>query len=176
MIEYKLESSSHESCGAGSRRTFWRVLDAAKSEVGFDPAGDKVLIQVYPIKDGGCEIFVTKLGLLPESSARLVSKSNRVAMLSKRQSLYCFDNVDDLINASRAVKLSIGDISPQSDVYLATDKYFLAIDEYGKSGEPVEFPCILEFAVGLPADFWAYISEHGQRLTDGNGIELFSSI
>ncbi len=176
MKKYKLDAASPEIGGAGVRRSFWRVLDVAKSEVGFDPAGDKVLIQLYPINGGGCEIFVTKLGILPESSARLVSKSNKVAMLSKRQSLYSFETPDDIINASRAVKRLVGELSPHSDVYYTAGKYILAIDEYGKSGEPIEFPCILEFAVGLPADFWGYILEHGERLTEGNGIELFSSL
>ena len=50
MIEYKLEDYSSNVSGAILRRSFLRVLDIAKSEVGFDPAGDKVLIQFYPIK------------------------------------------------------------------------------------------------------------------------------
>ena len=171
-----LDTSSTDVSGPLARRVLWRILDMAKTEVGFDPRGDKVLIQLYPLANGGCELFVTKLGILSESSARLVSKSDRIAMLSKSRSLYRFDDLSDIISASRAVKSIIGDLSPKSDVYLDGDKYYLSIEEYGKGGEPVEFPCILEFGMGLTAELSSYIYEHADRLTDGDGIDRFSSL
>ena len=169
-----LDTSSTDVSGPLARRVLWRILDMAKTEVGFDPKGDKVLIQLYPLANGGCELFVTKLGILSESSARLVSKSDRIAMLSKSRSLYRFDDLSDIISASRAVKSIIGDLSPKSDVYLDGDKYYLSIEEYGKGGEPVEFPCILEFGMGLTAELSSYIYEHADLLTDGDGIASFA--
>ena len=171
-----LDTSSTDVSGPLARRVLWRILDMAKTEVGFDPKGDKVLIQLYPLANGGCELFVTKLGILSESSARLVSKSDRIAMLSKSRSLYRFDDLSDIISASRAVKSITGELSPKSDVYLDGDKYYLSIEEYGKGGEPVEFPCILEFGMGLTAELSSYIYEHADRLTDGDGIDRFSSL
>ncbi|MBE6532403.1 MAG: adaptor protein MecA [Ruminococcaceae bacterium] len=176
MKKYGLFSSNTDSGGQGLRRAFWRVLDIAKSEVGFDPAGDKVLIQYYPVKSGGCEIFVTKLGILPESSAKLVSRSNKIEILSRSRSYYAFDSLSELRAFCRAIKVSSPDTFPKSDVYYDNEKYFLSIEEYGKGGETIEFPCILEFAKGLTADFGLYISEHADRLSDGDGIERFSLI
>ena len=118
---YSLDTSAPDISGPSARRSFWSILDMAKREVGFDPAGDKVLIQLYPIKNGGCEIFVTKLGILPESSAKIVSKSDKVAMLSKKKTLYAFTDLDDLINAARAIKAMSGDFLPESDVFLADE-------------------------------------------------------
>ena len=171
-----LDTTSADVSGPVARRIFWRILDMAKAEVGFDPKGDKVLIQLYPLASGGCELFVTKLGILSESSARLVSKSDRIAMLSKSRSLYSFDDLNDIIGASRAVKSITGELSPKSDVYVDGEKYYLSIEEYGKGGEPVEFPCILEFGMGLTAELSSYIYEHADRLTDGDGIDRFSSL
>lgn len=171
---YRLDSSSPDVSGPSARRAFWRILDMARGEVGFDPAGDKVLIQLYPISGGGCEIFVTKLGILSDTSARLVSKSDRIAMLSKKRSLYAFENLEDIIAAAVAVKTKTGDVSPVSDVYVEKNRYYLTIEEYGKGGEPLEFPCILEFGTELTAEHSTYISEHANRLTDGDGIERFS--
>ncbi len=173
---YGLDKSAPDVSGTGARRSFWRILDMAKSEVGFDPSGDKVLIQLYPIKSGGCEIFVTKLGILPDASARLVSKSNKVALLSKKKSLYLFGKLEDVIGAARAVKAVSGETLPECDVFTADDKYYLSIEEYGKGGEPIEFPCILEFGVGLAADMFTYVFEHATRLTNGDGIEIFSGL
>ena len=170
-----LDTTSADVSGPVARRIFWHILDMAKSEVGFDPKGDKVLIQLYPLASGGCELFVTKLGILSESSARLVSKSDRIAMLSKSRSLYSFDNLNDIIGASRAVKSITGELSPKSDVYIDGERYYLSIEEYGKGGEPIEFPCILEFGMGITAELSSYIYEHADRLTDGDGIDRFSS-
>ena len=171
-----LNTGAPDISGPAARRAFWRILERARAEVGFDPAGDKVLIQLYPIKSGGCELFVTKLGILSDSSARLVSKSDRVAMLSKKRSLYAFDELDDIISASVAVRAISQGISPISDVYTDGARYFLSIEEYGKGGEPLEFPCILEFGTAMTAELSTYISEHATRLTEGDGIERFSSL
>ena len=175
MKLYKLDSYSSGD-GAILRRSFWSLLDRAKADVGFDPAGDKVLIQFYPIKSGGCEIFVTKLGILPESSARLVSKSSRISMLSKKRSYYIFSSVENLISATRAIKNLTDGASVISDVYESDGKYYLSIEEYGKGGEPIEFPCILEFGEGLAADLGAYISEHAVCLANENGVDRFSTL
>jgi len=45
----------------GTRRMFWDILDRAKHETGFDAAGDKIFVQVYPDKSGGCLMYVTKM-------------------------------------------------------------------------------------------------------------------
>ena len=34
---------------------------------GFDAVGERVFVQYYPEKHGGCEMFVTKIGLLDDS-------------------------------------------------------------------------------------------------------------
>ena len=175
-VGFNLNANAPDVSGPSARRSFWNILDMAKKEVGFDPAGDKVLIQLYPMSHGGCEIFVTKLGVLPETSAKIVSKSNKVAMLSKKKSLYAFSSLDDITNATRAIKAISGDVTVKSDVYFQNDKYYLSIEEYGKGGEPMEFPCVLEFATELTADMFTYILEHCHLLTDGDGIEIFSML
>ena len=174
--KYRLNSSLPDISGPGARRSFWKILDMARSQVGFDPAGDKILIQLYPLSSGGCEIFVTKLGILSEASARMVARSDRVAMLSKKKSVYLFDNQEDIISAAKAVRALTDGVLPVSDIYTDGEKYYLLIEEYGKGGEPMEFPCILEFGTGLTADISTYISEHTKRLTNGDGVEKFGML
>ncbi len=177
LKKYKLDKECGDLESPATRRAFWRVLEAAREEVGFDPAGDKVLIQFYPTKSGGSEIFITKLGLLKEGSAELVSRSDRVSMLSKRESVYVFEGIEELTSAARAIKQKSGDCSPVSDVYLApSGRYFLTIEEYGKGGERVEFPCLSEFGSLVSGDFHAYLAEHCIPLSRGDGIDAFSSI
>jgi negative regulator of genetic competence, sporulation and motility len=158
---------------ADNRRAFWKLIGVAKERVGFDPAGDKLLIQLYPMKEG-VELFVTKLGILPDSSARLVARSDKISLLSKKRSLYAFDTLDDLVSAARSVRAVSGDTNIESDAYMANEKYYLSIEEYGKGGEVVEFPCILEFATPITAELSAYIVEHSECLATGDAILKFS--
>ena len=181
MTESDMESygvkMDGEICDRAARRSIWGILDVAKNEVGFDPDGDKVLIQFYPQKGTGCEVFVTKLGILPDSSARLVSKSDRITLLSKRRTYYRFDSSHSLALAARAIISSAGEACVESDVFDGGDSgFFLSIDEYGKGGEPTEFPQISEFGERLTAECGAYISEHFERLTVGDGVERFARL
>jgi hypothetical protein len=158
------------------RRTVFSILDLAKEKVGFDSKGDKILVQFYPVKEGGCEVFVTKLGILSGNSAKIVSRSDRLALLSREKLLYCFDSLDSLILASRAIMHS-AKVPPKSDVYKGDgNSYFLLLEEYGKGGETSEFPSVLEFGKSLPTDFLVYVLEHTRKLSSGDGVEKFSKL
>ena len=63
---YDIKSAVGEYAGAAVRRSLRRILDEAKSRVGFDIGTEKVLIQIYPLSEGGYELFVTKLGVLAD--------------------------------------------------------------------------------------------------------------
>ena len=176
LREYKIDTPSQDYETPTCRRAIWSILDKAKKEVGFDPTGDKVLLQFYPTKTKECEVFVTKLGVLSCASAKIVSKSDRITMLSREKKLYVFDSAEALSLAARAIRRAIG-FYPRSDVYRGYgEKYFLSVVEYGKSGETAEFPQILEFGKGLSADFYAYLSEHAELIANGDGVERFSAI
>lgn len=43
---------------------FREILHDVKERTGFDTTDDKIYIQMYPSKEGGCELFITKTGLL----------------------------------------------------------------------------------------------------------------
>ncbi len=176
MCEYKLDTASDYS-SSGYRRAFWQVLDRAKAQVGFDTAGDKVLIQFYPIKGGGCEVFVTKLGILSSESARLVTRSEHVKVLSKNKSFYAFESLCDIKKFYRAIMPRLSEPYPLSDIYIADGGIcYLSIEEYAKGGEPCEFPEILEFSRRLTADLEFFITEHIPRITNGDAISKIPSL
>ncbi len=170
MREYKLDRASDYS-SPGYRRAFWQVLERAKSDVGFDTAGDKVLIQFYPVKTGGCEVFVTKLGILSKESARLVTRSDKVTMLSRSLGFYVFECLKDVKSFYRSISSRITEPYPKADVYVTEEGIcYLSIDEYAKGGEPSEFPEIFEFSHRLTADLEFYITEHLTPITNGDAL------
>ena len=176
MTIYNIDPKSSDCTDPLCRRAVFSILDLAKERVGFDFGGDKILVQFYPVKEGGCEVFVTKLGILSGTSAKIVSRSDRLALLSREKLLYFFDSLESLSLASKAI-MKKAKAPPKSDVYRGEgDKYFLILEEYGKGGETSEFPSVLEFGKSLPADFLVYVLEHARKLSSGDGVEKFSKI
>ena len=81
-----------------------------------------------------------------------------------------------MISAARAIK-RLSDEPPESDVYISDNgKYFLALDEYARGGEPNEFPCVLEYGRVIPADLGIYVEEHCEAIATRNGIERLSGL
>ena len=46
---------------AARRKMLWTLLDEAKKETGIDAVRAKTLVEVFPGRRGGCEVFVTLL-------------------------------------------------------------------------------------------------------------------
>ena len=160
---------------SGVRKSFFKILDSVKASHGFDAEGDKLLIQYYPDKDGGCELFITKLGLLPPATERAISRSNRITLLQARRVMYRFSDFDSLLSASR---LFADDPHRESDVYLDDNgEYYLEILEKG-SGRTngSEYSRLIEFAHQVPQSSYPYIIEHCERLTDKDAIEKLLTI
>lgn len=65
MRKYDLSSGTLDCTDESTRRTFRRIIEDARAETGFETAGEQLFIQLYTSRDGGCELFVTKLGHAP---------------------------------------------------------------------------------------------------------------
>ena len=149
-----------------ARRCFWRVLDDAASAVGFSARGDKVLIQFYPSRDGGCEIFVTKLGALRYSDSRAISHSENVTTLSLLPDVFRFDSQDAL---ARALSLMGKDHLGTAEVRWGKgDARFLLVEL-----RDVDRRCRLilsEFAVPVPRELISFVREHLTHVATGENI------
>jgi negative regulator of genetic competence, sporulation and motility len=63
MQRYELAPGHLDCADAKTRRSFRRIFDDVRMQTGFDTAGERLLVQLYTSRSGGCEIFVTKLGM-----------------------------------------------------------------------------------------------------------------
>ncbi len=176
MKKYKLDSVYADACDSSFRRSFWKILEKAKEAVGFDPGGDKVLIQFYPMQSGGCEVFVTKLGLLSDASARMVSRSDKITMLSRKTGLYSFALLDDAVSVCRMISEKSRGELPMSDAYYCNGRFYLAIDEYGRGGETMEFPFIVEYGSAVPKELAPCVFEHAELLAKENAVKRLSEL
>ena len=81
MKHYKLDGAIEYS-GAPYRHSFREILKEAESKTGFTTGKDKVLIQLYPSKSGGGELFITRLLSPVKSQVSTLSAAENVTMLS----------------------------------------------------------------------------------------------
>lgn len=139
-----------------ARRRFWRVLDDAAAAVGFSSKGDKVLIQYYPSRDGGCEIFVTKLGALNPSLSRAVADADNVTTLSLLPDIFRFESMGDLL---LALRLLSGRRDPVAEVWQGDGESCLLLIEEKEIDERSR-AILSEFSRHLSRDILPFIREH----------------
>ena len=163
MKKYEIDGDNIDYDNPKIRRSFWKILDAARDVCGFEVSGDKVLIQFYPAKDGS-EIFVTKLGLISAGAERTIAKSSKVAMLSVKRTVYKFSSFSSLVLAARVMKIDECERVPKV-YYDEQDSYYIIAEERISSGKGRELSRVLEFGRELPANLAPYISEHSTEIS-----------
>lgn len=62
MIHYDLEATCMECANPRTRAAFRHIFDDARNQIGFQTEGERLYIQFFASREGGCEIFVTKMG------------------------------------------------------------------------------------------------------------------
>ncbi len=162
-----------------SRKAFWNIMDEAKLQTGFDPAGSKLFVQMYPSKTGGCELFVTRLG--SKSTDTKVRRSQAVPISESvltpphnpfytdaEQCIYAFDEMNELLLGCRRLS-ALGD-PPAARAYADEERhrFYLVL--------AADAPILAEYngTRCRPRDF-AYIEEHC-RLFCADAIPLLSPL
>jgi negative regulator of genetic competence, sporulation and motility len=64
LQSYEIKVSELDCTNLETREAFRSIMNEARDRIGFDTGGNQIYVQVYPSREGGCEMFVTKLGLL----------------------------------------------------------------------------------------------------------------
>ncbi len=175
--KYKLDTDNVDYNDIKTRNKVWEILDYVKKHHGFDHEEEKLLIQFYPSRDGGAELFVTKLEKLSHKNERSISRSSNVTMLDTKHMIYSFVSFDDLIRVSKIIKNSKC-IKASELFYDGEDGYYLEITERGTSrhGSICDFAILLEFSVAVPKELFPYITEHCSKLTRGNAVEQLARL
>jgi len=142
-----------------TKRMFWDVLGRAKKSVGFDTDGHRVLVQLYPSRDGGCEMFITRLGAVchnecegdpVEDCVAVISQAKPQKATPKRRTsgdiaAFGFDTMERMLAVCR--RLSYMEYKGESEAYVGDDRRcylflsdvdassYLPLDEYSFIGE-----------------------------------------
>lgn len=180
MEKYDLTAETVDYDNTATRRAFWSILDDAKNETGFDAASDRLFIQMYPSKDGGCEMFVTKLGTLcgeeppfsPERKRAKTLPSKSEEKTKERLSVYSFESLEWLLKVCR--RLLRVKWRGRSKAYRAYDgRCYLFLYERGEARPLLtKFSFLGEYGVCEHAETVAlYIKEYASPLCESAAVE-----
>ena len=133
---YALDCQQAELSDTLTRAAFREILTDMQSETGFDAGDDKIYIQMYPSKAGGCELFVTKMGLsFTDSAAGHSSKqppsSSAISpqTVSKKALAFRFAKLDPLLSLCRTLA---PDYQGESAVFRGEDRtWWLILIPFG---------------------------------------------
>ena len=174
-----------------TKRMLWDLLARAKRRTGFDTDGERVLVQVYPSRDGGCEIFVTKLGVHPdgeddapygETYSEEQTKETQGKKWERKEKTACayvFLCIDTLLRACRRLDtLSYGG---KSSAYIAeSGECYLFLEDVSASPYlPVHrYSFLHEYgkAVSDPESTRAVLAEHAACVCDGNAVQRLGAL
>ena len=188
LAPHGINADTLEYGDASSRKFIECLLDEAKSRLGFETAKHRILIQLFPDNDGGCEIFVSKLGLLKkdEQEAQGIESSEDKSKKIKREpieKIFLFERLDYLLEACR--RLSFLPHSSKSSLFYIVQKgYYLyfevteseSLDEYGVNSLN-EYSFLLEY--GEPQcvkERLPYLKEYAKSICQKNAIEQLARI
>lgn len=187
MIQYNLTCDKLDYDNTETRKAVWSILDEAKKETGFDAAIGKICIQVYPEKNGGCEIYITKLKKEISSAGTMNPQSERASPVSKNvRVLYRFEGIDALLRVCKF--LYRRGYRAESDAFLEeapekTARYYLSILETlppigGRKTKYLrENLFIAEFGTRIENESARFfLTEHCRVLCAGNAVEKLASL
>lgn len=200
MKAYALDCSTLDYDNTETRKAFWSILDEAKHRTGFDAASEKVFVQVYPSKAGGCEMYVTKLGLFadrsveedfPEENIRIRGKNGKErrgednifrygcaereksAYISRSESAYRFETIEQLIGACRRL-LSL--FRGKSEAYSDGQNYYLYLKEKNSQGQTADLHRVCRIFLSEYAEcidvsaLMLYVGEYGKQICADDAV------
>ena len=170
MASYDLTCDSIDYDNTETRRAFWDILDAAKRQTGFDAASEKVYVQVYPSKSGGCEMYVTKLKM----GGIAVSEKRPAMTVAGRQceeSVYRFSDLDTLCGACTYLQRGgYGGGSVWND--RQSGSYYLYIGSLGEHDGAV----MSEYGDRSCTDASLWLREHCDCICAQSGVECMAAL
>ena len=191
MTKYALGSDIDYS-DQKTRQAFRAILNEAREKTGFDAESEKIFIQLYPSKKGGCEVYITKIddesehiceipqkpsepkGLCKnlERCAGIIPPSKRHAA-KERKRAYSFSSLDILISVCR--RLISVDWHGQSSAFCDENKIFYIILKEKFASEhihPDKISFICEYGENENHNsILKYLSEHGKCFCKSGAVE-----
>ena len=177
---YALRFENVDYADTVTRRAFKDILTDVKRETGFDATEDKVYIQLYPSREGGCELFVTKTGILmtdADSGDHIHTKEaagshDPFSLPPRRRMALCFSSMERMLAVCR--RLLARHYRGESEAWKDdSHSFWLFLSE---EGDPLkvqeDYMFIAEYGkIENAESATLLLPEHGNRICEKRAVE-----
>ena len=177
---YELDCDAADLGDLVTRSAFHEILSDVKKQTDFDASEDKIYIQMYPSKEGGCELFVTRMGLLlceeeNEISPKTGRENGRFRLppreVTERRA-FCFEKLPLLLAVCR--RLGAVPRKRESEVWRdEQSRWWLLVATKGaeKLGFVREYGCEVRAELAR-----LYLAEHGKIICKKNAVQTLAGL
>ena len=161
-----------------TREVLRHIFADAHSQIGFDTEGERLFVQLYASKGGGCEIFVTKLGDAGE--AKLLKKimgKEKNRTVSDYLVWLRIDRLEDLTALCR--RLVATGFHGDSHLYISPSNeqaWYLSLHIPEDQNGFLSFPFLAEYGDKMSEEADLYLGEHGQLICPATAVEIMARI
>ncbi|MBO7342020.1 MAG: adaptor protein MecA [Clostridia bacterium] len=176
---YELDCDATDLGELRTRSAFHEILSDVKNQTDFDASEDKIYIQMYPSKGGGCELFVTKMGLLlsdeeeiPVKEARENGRFRLPPRAAQELRAFRFDTLPSLLAACRR---SAGLIETRESRAFRDEhaRWWLLL----RSGAGRRLSFLREYGYEVRADVAKlYLAEHGTQICEQDAVQTLARL
>lgn len=179
MKYYELDNERLDYDNIETRSAFRTILKEAKFKTGFDTEKDRIFIQVYPSRSGGCEMYVTKLGISKkDEDSLLYQKNGQKQQRATKSSIYKFGSAEMLITACKYLMKCEYIKSSKAYCDVEKNEYYLTLLVYAYEKNSVTALLYLnELGKEIKESlFHFYIFEHCKEICKNDAIKVLSRL
>ena len=169
LLKYNIDSEDFSITNEEQRCALRRILNDACKQSGFSSDSSRLMVQMYPARRGGCEIFVTRL--CDSAVGQCPSFGGEISLAEPSGSCACFGFSDFGELNAVCRQLHHTGYRGDSDVYLSDGgTYYLILAGIAHQCGYSKFSFIREFAKSASDELPGYIFEHGRVICEGDAV------
>ena len=163
--KYKLLSKDQVSEG-DMKAEIEKLLERVTEKIDFTYLGRKLFTEIYPNKNGGCEVFISTISI--EEGKHSDAKKNKFS------SVYSIDTVERLLKM--CFRLNEINFDGKSSVFYDMEgkKYYLILENIFT--KELKYAFLVEYAKQIKSSAIAYIKEHYRCIIKKNGVKRLADL
>lgn len=183
MFKYNITPEELDYNKVTTKHILWDLLEKAQKEKGFDADKSKLYVQIYPSKDGGCEMYITKFnGRTSQCINKNIYSKERI---DHYEDCFLYLNFNNLYKLCKRIVSE--NIKLDTKLYYNSDGLYVLVlckkkhlPNYIASKENKYcIPAYLsEYGVihSFTEKSQYYMDEHFKTISEKNAVEIVSSI
>lgn len=173
LEEFGLDAQTLDYRDGETKELFHALLSHIKEAVGFHTDGYRVLVRLFPSRDGGCELFLTRLDAFSSDFEECdVDESE------PKLEVFGFDTMESLLTVCHRLR-TVG-YCRASSAYISDDHRFYLFLEQGKKEKSARISphaFLLEYGKAESAEgLRGFLLEHGRTICERDAVEQLGAL